>query len=86
VVIQAGIREDKAEYLDLLTEEEYLDILEHFRKTTSMLDDMDPKKFIAKMGAEAVHDACTHRPQSVSFQPYAMLLPTKHRSNVKQML
>ncbi|MBA2423107.1 MAG: DNA-directed RNA polymerase subunit beta', partial [Chitinophagales bacterium] len=55
VVIQAGIREDK-NYLDLLTEEEYLEILEQLPKDNQHLDDMDPKKFVAKMGADAVRD------------------------------
>jgi DNA-directed RNA polymerase subunit beta' len=55
VVIQAGIREDK-QYLDLLTEEEYLEILEQLPKDNQHLDDMDPKKFVAKMGAEACRD------------------------------
>ena len=39
-----------------LTEEEYLDILETFPKENQYLPDDDPNKFIAKMGAEAVHD------------------------------
>ncbi|MDE3184789.1 MAG: DNA-directed RNA polymerase subunit beta' [Bacteroidota bacterium] len=57
VVIQAGIRADKGQnYSDLLTEEEYLDILDTLPKDNQMLPDEDPDKFIAKMGAEAVHD------------------------------
>jgi len=57
VVIQAGIRVDKGQnYGDLLTEEEYLDILETLPKENQYLPDDDPNKFIAKMGAEAVHD------------------------------
>jgi DNA-directed RNA polymerase subunit beta' len=55
VVIQPGIREDK-QYLDLLTEEEYLEILEQLPKENQHLDDTDPKKFIAKMGADALRD------------------------------
>ncbi len=39
---------------DLLTEEEYLDILETLPKENQYLADDDPNKFIAKMGAEAV--------------------------------
>jgi DNA-directed RNA polymerase subunit beta' len=42
--------------LDLLTEEEYLEILETLPKENQMLDDDDPRKFIAKMGAEAIRD------------------------------
>jgi len=57
VVIQTGIRADKGQnYGDLLTEEEYLDILETLPKDNQYLPDDDPNKFIAKMGAEAVHD------------------------------
>ncbi|MCX6323798.1 MAG: DNA-directed RNA polymerase subunit beta' [Sphingobacteriales bacterium] len=56
VVIQSGIRADKGQnYADLLTEEEYLDILDTLPKENQMLPDEDPEKFIAKMGAEAVH-------------------------------
>jgi DNA-directed RNA polymerase subunit beta' len=57
VVIQPGIREDRAlKSGDLLTEEEYLEILENLPKENQYLPDEDPQKFIAKMGAEAVHD------------------------------
>ena len=56
-VIQAGLREDKGLTTgDLLTEEEYLDILDNLPKENQYLPDDDPQKFIAKMGAEAVHD------------------------------
>ena len=55
VVIQPGVKESlKAG--DLLTEEEYLEILETLPKDNQYLPDDDPQKFIAKMGAEAVHD------------------------------
>ncbi len=57
VVIQPGLRADKGQnYGDLLTEEEYLDILDTLPKENQYLPDEDPNKFIAKMGAEAVHD------------------------------
>ncbi|HMG82281.1 MAG TPA: DNA-directed RNA polymerase subunit beta' [Ferruginibacter sp.] len=57
VVIQSGIRADKGQnFGDLLTEEEYLDILDTLPKDNQFLSDEDPNKFIAKMGAEAVHD------------------------------
>ncbi len=56
VVIQPGIRAEKGQnYADLLTEEEYLDILDALPKDNQLLPDEDPNKFIAKMGAEAVH-------------------------------
>ena len=57
VVIQPGIRAEKGQNMgDLLTEEEYLDILDTLPKENQYLPDDDPNKFIAKMGAEAVHD------------------------------
>ena len=56
-MIQSGIRADKNQNPgDLLTEEEYLEILETLPKDNQYLPDDDPQKFIAKMGAEAVHD------------------------------
>ncbi|MCO4293883.1 DNA-directed RNA polymerase subunit beta' [Solitalea sp. MAHUQ-68] len=57
VVIQAGIKaQDGIQYLDFLTEEEYLDILDTLPKENQYLDDKDPNKFVAKMGAEALQD------------------------------
>jgi len=55
VVIQSGIKEeDGINEMDFLTEEEYLDILDKLPRENQMLDDDDPQKFIAKMGAEAL--------------------------------
>ncbi|MCB9225308.1 MAG: DNA-directed RNA polymerase subunit beta' [Crocinitomicaceae bacterium] len=60
VVIQKGIAErqdgESLEFMDFLTEEEYLDILDELPKENQYLEDTDPNKFIAKMGAEALHD------------------------------
>ncbi|EFK57233.1 DNA-directed RNA polymerase subunit beta' [Sphingobacterium spiritivorum] len=57
VVIQAGIKEeDGINYMDFLTEEEYLDILDTLPKENQYLDDNDPQKFVAKMGAEALEE------------------------------
>ncbi|MFM7218602.1 MAG: DNA-directed RNA polymerase subunit beta' [Bacteroidota bacterium] len=57
VVIQAGIKAaDGVNYLDFLTEEEYLQIVENLPKDNQHLDDTDPNKFIAKMGAEALYE------------------------------
>jgi DNA-directed RNA polymerase subunit beta' len=60
VVIQAGPAKNKEgvglQYLDFLTEEEYLDILEAVGKDNQYLDDGDPNKFIAKMGADSLYD------------------------------
>jgi DNA-directed RNA polymerase subunit beta' len=55
VVIQPGIK-DNLKVADLLTEEEYLDLLDTLPKENQYLPDDDPQKFIAKMGADAVHD------------------------------
>src|SRR5436190_3302314 len=57
VVINPGAKEkDGIKYLDFLTEEEYLNIIDALPKENQYLDDTDPNKFIAKMGAEALHD------------------------------
>ena len=56
VVIQAGILEDQVAEKDLLTEDEYLDLLDTLPKDNQMLEDSDPNKFIARMGAEALLD------------------------------
>src|SRR5574343_474608 len=53
IVIQTGEYEG-VNRLDLLSEEEYLDILDKLPKENQYLDDSDPKKFVAKMGAEAL--------------------------------
>lgn len=55
VVIQPGAKaEDGIEYLDFLTEDEYLDVLDKLPRENQLLDDNDPEKFIAKMGAEGL--------------------------------
>ncbi len=57
VVIQPGIKMiDGINEMDLLTEEEYLEILDSLPAENQKLEDSDPNKFIAKMGAEAIHD------------------------------
>ena len=55
IVIQPGVKEDLATY-DLLSEEEYLNVLDTLPKDNQLLEDTDPNKFIAKMGAEAIYD------------------------------
>ncbi|MCF8361560.1 MAG: DNA-directed RNA polymerase subunit beta' [Prolixibacteraceae bacterium] len=56
VVINAGVKaEDGVKYLDFLTEEEYLDILDTLPKDNQLLENDDPNKFIAGMGAEALY-------------------------------
>ncbi len=66
IVIQPGIMEGKKDAegeemngshkLDLLTEDEYLNIMDSLPDDNEYLEDSDPNKFIAKMGAEAIYD------------------------------
>jgi len=60
VVVQPGIATNvdgaALTRLDFLTEEEYLDILDALPKENQYLEDTDPNKFVAKMGAEALYD------------------------------
>lgn len=66
VVVQAGeaddlirqklnLKDSENTHQQLITEDEYLEILETISKENQYLPDEDPNKFIAKMGAEAVH-------------------------------
>ena len=58
VVVNPGIANNKdgepLAYLDFLTEEEYLDIMDTLPADNQYLDNEDPNKFIAAMGAEAL--------------------------------
>jgi DNA-directed RNA polymerase subunit beta' len=55
VVVQPGVKaEEDINYLDFLTEEEYLDIIDKLPRENQLLPDEDPNKFIAKMGADAL--------------------------------
>ncbi len=67
VVIQPGVMAGKKDaeggdalgsnVFDLLSEDEYNDIIENqISAENDYLDDSDPNKFIAKMGAEAIYD------------------------------
>ncbi len=56
VVIQPGVFSEELAVNDLLTEDEYLEFLKRVPKENQYLEDTDPNKFIAKMGAEAVYD------------------------------
>ncbi|WP_289762643.1 DNA-directed RNA polymerase subunit beta' [uncultured Duncaniella sp.] len=59
VVINPGAAadgENPVQRLDLLTEEEYFDIMDRLPRENQLLDDTDPNKFVAKMGAEAIYD------------------------------
>ena len=60
IVIQPGVKAaDGINEYDMLSEEEYLDIIETLPKDNQYLEDNDPNKFIAKMGAEAIYDLLT---------------------------
>jgi DNA-directed RNA polymerase subunit beta' len=78
VVINPGIKQaDGIEYLDFLTEEEYLDIIDALPADNQHLPDNDPNKFIAKMGAEAIHDLLARLDlDSVSFD-------LRHKANTE---
>jgi len=58
VVIQPGSATNEegepVQKMDFLTEEEYLNILEKLPTENQYLEDSDPEKFIAKMGAECL--------------------------------
>ena len=60
IVINPGVYATEGKvgsnYMDLLSEEEYLDIMESLPKENQLLEDGDPDKFVAKMGAEAIYD------------------------------
>ena len=58
IVINPGTIEE-VQPLDLLSEEEYLDILDRLPKENNSLEDGDPDKFVAKMGAEAIYELLT---------------------------
>jgi DNA-directed RNA polymerase subunit beta' len=50
-----SMKENEDTYMSLITEDEYLDILDKLPKENQLLSDDDPNKFIAKMGADAIH-------------------------------
>ena len=60
VVIQPGIAKsiegEPLQPMDFLSEEEYLDIMESLPVENQYLDDSDPNKFVAKMGAECLYE------------------------------
>ncbi len=61
IVIQPGAAaelegQEGLQRLDLLTEDEYLDIMDKLPRENEFLDDTDPNKFICKMGADAIFD------------------------------
>ncbi len=55
IVVNPGVKAaDGVKKYDFLTEEEYLAIIDSLPKDNQLLDNNDPNKFIAKMGAEAL--------------------------------
>ena len=66
IVIQPGVMADKKDAegievngshkFDLLSEDEYINIMDNLPKDNEYLEDGDPDKFVAKMGAEAIYD------------------------------
>ena len=51
-----GIEVNGSHKMDMLSEDEYIDIMDNLPDGNEYLDDSDPNKFIAKMGAEAIND------------------------------
>ncbi len=72
IVLQPGAAADVEggpQRLDLLTEDEYIELMAKLPKDNQLLDDTDPNKFIAKMGAEAIYDLLTELDlDSLSYQ------------------
>ena len=57
IVMQAGAaKEQGIKDMDLLSEEEYLQVLDNLQGDNQSLKDDDPQKFIAGMGAEAIYE------------------------------
>ena len=60
IVIQPGVlAEEGVAANDLLNEDEYIELMGKLPKENQYLEDTDPNKFIAKMGADAVYDLIT---------------------------
>ena len=81
VVIQPGIAKgpegEPLQKMDFLTEEEYLDIADELPQDNQYLDDSDPNKFIAKMGAECLIDLLARIDlESLSFE-------LRHKANTE---
>ena len=81
VVINPGIARNvdgtDLNKMDFLTEEEYFDILETIPVENQYLDDSDPEKFVAKMGADAIYDILSNLDlDKVSFE-------LRHKANTE---
>ena len=71
------LRVKPVEYLDFLTEEEYLGYFRYDSKRKQYLDDNDPNKFIAKMGAEALYELLKRLDLD------ALILRLRHKANTE---
>ncbi|MDE6256432.1 MAG: DNA-directed RNA polymerase subunit beta', partial [Muribaculaceae bacterium] len=74
VVLNPGAASN-VEKLDLLSEEEYMEIMDNLPEDNQLLDDSDPNKFVAKMGAEAIYELL----QNIDLVKLAAEL--RHRAN-----
>ncbi len=94
VVVQPGALSDEFAVNDLLTEDEYLDALHKLPTENQYLEDTDPNKFIAKMGAEAIlellrridldslsYESRTPSPRSPRRRPFRHLRPQRPLSS-----
>ncbi|WP_290698200.1 DNA-directed RNA polymerase subunit beta' [Lacinutrix sp.] len=81
VVIQPGNAKnaegEPLQKMDFLTEEEYLNILEVLPQDNNYLEDEDPNKFIAKMGAECLIDLLAR------IDLHALSYELRHKANTE---
>ena len=87
VVIQVGATAEveglSLKKMDFLSEEEYLDIIDNpAMKDNQYLDDSDPNKFIAKMGAEALYDLL--KELKLEDLSYALRDQAEHETSVQR--
>jgi len=87
VVIQVGTTAEieglTLKKMDFLAEEEYLDIIDNpAMKDNQYLDDSDPNKFIAKMGAEALYDLLKRL--NLEDLSYALRDQAEHETSVQR--
>ena len=87
VVIQVGATAEveglTLKKMDFLSEEEYLDIIDNpAMKDNQYLDDSDPNKFIAKMGAEALYDLL--KGLNLEDLSYALRDQAEHETSVQR--
>ena len=84
VVINPGAAAEQGiERLQTLAEKEYLDVLAALPKGNQSLDDSDPNKFVAQMGAEAIYRSCSRSTSIRCPTPCATRLRPRPRSSVR---